>query len=146
MIYLSTVDMRGDLTHTMPVTVFLSAFEPNLAVLCASIPMLRPCYTRFKNRADSKLTGERSDGYDSGMKGSANSKSLRRNSRSNALELDTIHMLEHNIEYKSKVDVETHNENGHSLDGNGSERSSTHAHRTNDSRSTIGTAWAVSRS
>lgn len=34
----------------MPTTVFLFILEPNLAILCVSIPMLRPFYTMYKKR------------------------------------------------------------------------------------------------
>jgi hypothetical protein len=140
MIYLSTVDMRGDLTHTMPITVFLSAFEPNLAVLCASIPMLRPCYTRFrKRRNDSKLS--KSNGYDTGS--GDNSKSARKNQRSGMLELDTIQMLEHDVGYKSKVEVESRNGDAHSSDG--SERNLTPSPQTTRERITVEKQWTVSR-
>jgi hypothetical protein len=107
----------------MPVTVFLSAFEPNLAVLCASIPMLRPCYTRFRRRHESKYAypnSKYSNGYDSsGMKGSSNLNSKGRE-RKGGVELDTIRILEHGGDLKGKT-MESGTD-GNSLDGSVEER------------------------
>ncbi|KAI0895308.1 hypothetical protein F4806DRAFT_96018 [Annulohypoxylon nitens] len=50
LIYISTVDLTTNITGTMPPTVFLFILEPNLAILCVSIPMLRPLYTRYRER------------------------------------------------------------------------------------------------
>ncbi|KAI1456072.1 hypothetical protein F4805DRAFT_433729 [Annulohypoxylon moriforme] len=50
LIYISTVDLTTNITGTMPTTVFLFILEPNLAILCVSIPMLRPLYTRYRER------------------------------------------------------------------------------------------------
>lgn len=123
MIYVSTVDIRGDLTSTMPITVFLAAFEPNLAVLCASIPMLRPCYTRYRQRYASRYSENSSGAYSSGKK-SANSLSNNRR-RGNSVELDTVHMLEHDL-HKSGGYVGSHHEECQTLDGTQSERNMTH--------------------
>ncbi|KAH7322603.1 hypothetical protein B0I35DRAFT_509912 [Stachybotrys elegans] len=49
-IYISTVDLNSNITGTMPTTVLLFVLEPNLAILCVSIPMLRPFFVRFKQR------------------------------------------------------------------------------------------------
>ncbi|KAH8646884.1 hypothetical protein BX600DRAFT_390444 [Xylariales sp. PMI_506] len=49
-IYLAKVNMVANITGTMPPTVFLFALEPNLAILCVSIPMLRPFYSRYISR------------------------------------------------------------------------------------------------
>ncbi|KAI1847067.1 hypothetical protein JX265_006739 [Neoarthrinium moseri] len=55
-IYIGQVDLAGNITGTMPTTVLLFALEPNIAILCVSIPMLRPLYTRYKTRnASSRL-------------------------------------------------------------------------------------------
>ncbi|PGH19220.1 hypothetical protein AJ80_04085 [Polytolypa hystricis UAMH7299] len=48
--YISSVDLTGNVTGTMPTTVFLFILEPNLAILCVSIPMLRPFYSKYKSR------------------------------------------------------------------------------------------------
>jgi hypothetical protein len=122
MIYVSTVDIRGDLTGTMPITVFLAAFEPNLAVLCASIPMLRPCYTRYRQREATKHTGNSSSGVSGDTKDSHGSSG--RKQRKNDVELDTIHILEHDVDYRSG----NHNESIHTLDETGSDRKSTPAY------------------
>jgi hypothetical protein len=49
-IYISRVKLSTDVTGTMTPTIFLFALEPNLAILCVSIPMLRPLYTRWRSR------------------------------------------------------------------------------------------------
>ncbi|KPM41040.1 hypothetical protein AK830_g5523 [Neonectria ditissima] len=67
LIYISTVDLNGNITGTMPTTIFLFILEPNLAILCVSIPMLRPFYAKYKRRmGGSKLqeySDERSTGF-----------------------------------------------------------------------------------
>ncbi|KAI9056066.1 hypothetical protein LZ554_000996 [Drepanopeziza brunnea f. sp. 'monogermtubi'] len=50
LIYISTVDLNGNITGTMPTTIFLFVLEPNLAILCVSIPMLRPFYAKYRRR------------------------------------------------------------------------------------------------
>ncbi|KAI1077290.1 hypothetical protein F5B20DRAFT_280069 [Whalleya microplaca] len=50
LIYISTVDLTTNITGTMPTTIFLFILEPNLAILCVSIPMLRPFWIRYKER------------------------------------------------------------------------------------------------
>ncbi|PCD34196.1 hypothetical protein FGRA07_08514 [Fusarium graminearum] len=59
LIYISTVDLNTNITGTMPTTVFLFILEPNLAILCVSIPMLRPFYAKYKKR----MGGSRLDEY-----------------------------------------------------------------------------------
>ncbi|KAI1408389.1 hypothetical protein F5Y13DRAFT_194469 [Hypoxylon sp. FL1857] len=48
--YISNVALSSNVTGTMSTTVFLFILEPNLAILCVSIPMLRPLYSRFRER------------------------------------------------------------------------------------------------
>ncbi|KAH7354307.1 hypothetical protein B0T11DRAFT_126444 [Plectosphaerella cucumerina] len=50
LVYISTVDLNGNITGTMPTTIFLFILEPNLAILCVSIPMLRPFYVLYRKR------------------------------------------------------------------------------------------------
>ncbi|KAM0211712.1 hypothetical protein ACHAPA_010774 [Fusarium lateritium] len=59
LIYISTVDLNNNITGTMPTTIFLFILEPNLAILCVSIPMLRPFYAKYKKR----MGGSRLDEY-----------------------------------------------------------------------------------
>ncbi|KAF2036388.1 hypothetical protein EK21DRAFT_106490 [Setomelanomma holmii] len=136
--YVTNVDIRGDLTATMPITVFLAAFEPNLAVLCASIPMLRPCYTRYRQRQASKYSSNSS----SGMSGEGKNSNISgsRKQRNNNVELDTIHMLEHDIDYKPAADAASNNEDNHTL--NGSERNMTPAYQSVDTKRTV---WKTRR-
>ncbi|KUI60840.1 hypothetical protein VP1G_08049 [Cytospora mali] len=47
-ICVASVDIVGDITGTMALTVFLAAFEPGLAITCACIPMLRPLWAEFR--------------------------------------------------------------------------------------------------
>lgn len=62
----------------MSTTVFLFILEPNLAILCVSIPMLRPLYTRYRKRIggsrlqeNSDYGNNRSNGYNKSMPVSA---------------------------------------------------------------------------
>ncbi|KAF5680014.1 integral membrane protein [Fusarium heterosporum] len=59
LIYISTVDLNSNITGTMSTTIFLFILEPNLAILCVSIPMLRPFYAKYKKR----MGGSRLDEY-----------------------------------------------------------------------------------
>ncbi|KAH9905669.1 hypothetical protein F4778DRAFT_673199 [Xylariomycetidae sp. FL2044] len=71
-IYLAKVDLTADILGTMPTTVFLFALEPNLAVLCVSIPMLRTLYARYRTRSGtSRLTDGKSNSK-SGSGGASN--------------------------------------------------------------------------
>lgn len=59
----------------MPTTIFLFILEPNLAILCVSIPMLRPFYILYKKRVggsrldetDSRPTGFRDQSGTGGL-------------------------------------------------------------------------------
>ncbi|RYP05962.1 hypothetical protein DL764_003466 [Monosporascus ibericus] len=48
LIYLVAADANEKLTATLPTMVFLIILEPNLAIICVSIPMLRPLYTMYR--------------------------------------------------------------------------------------------------
>lgn len=48
--------MRGDITGSMPIALFLTCIEPNLGILCVSIPMLRPIYTRYRSKYSSTFS------------------------------------------------------------------------------------------
>ncbi|KAL8395860.1 hypothetical protein RB595_003348 [Gaeumannomyces hyphopodioides] len=57
--YLSTVDLRTNITGTMPLSLFTTIIELNLGIVCVSIPMLRPLYTRYRAKfSASKLSDE----------------------------------------------------------------------------------------
>ncbi|KAH9909476.1 hypothetical protein F4778DRAFT_711631 [Xylariomycetidae sp. FL2044] len=147
-VYVSTVDIRGDLTGTMPITVFLSAFEPNLSVLCVSIPMLRPCYVKYREaRAAAKRPWDGSTDI-ADVESAAKSSKLKDsgNSRANGrydLELDTICSPEYDIKYKATIDVGARTEETHSIAESGSESGLTQAHGESDSRITVEKKWAI---
>lgn len=58
---MDSLDLATNLTGTMVYADFLSVFEPNLGILCVSLPMLGPIYARYIRRgpssANSKLSG-----------------------------------------------------------------------------------------
>lgn len=68
LIYISTVDLNSNVTGTMPTTIFLFILEPNLAILCVSIPMLRPFYAKYKRRIGGSRLHEYSDERSTGFK------------------------------------------------------------------------------
>lgn len=47
---LLSVDLKSNLTGTVVYADFLSTIEPNLAVLCVSLPVLGPLLTSFRSR------------------------------------------------------------------------------------------------
>jgi hypothetical protein len=104
----------------MPITVFLAAFEPNLAVLCASIPMLRPRYHKFRQRVGMKHAGN-------GLHSPDNVGNQEQHS--NDSELDTVDMLEANVSRELGLNV-GNDEHNHFRDGSGSERKSTRTNPT----------------
>jgi hypothetical protein len=59
-IYVIRTAIRGDLTGTLPINLFLTVFEQQLAIITISIPMLRPLWSRFRNRSTGYYI-ERSD-------------------------------------------------------------------------------------
>ena len=61
LIYISTVDLNGDVTGTMSTTILLFVLEPNIAILCVSIPTLRPFYQMYKKKHGSSRLREYSD-------------------------------------------------------------------------------------
>lgn len=61
LIHISTVDLQLNVTGTMPTTVFLFTLEPNLAILCISIPMLRPFYVLYRKRVGGSRLAESDD-------------------------------------------------------------------------------------
>ncbi|KAI0475298.1 hypothetical protein GGR56DRAFT_506341 [Xylariaceae sp. FL0804] len=61
LIYISTVDLNSNVTGTMPTTIFLFILEPNLAILCISIPMLRPFYVMYRKRTGGSRLNEYSN-------------------------------------------------------------------------------------
>ena len=67
LVYISDPELRLDVTGTLPTVIFLFVLEPNLAILCASIPMLRPLYSMYKKRSGNsrldEITDEHSGGY-----------------------------------------------------------------------------------
>ncbi|CAH0054081.1 unnamed protein product [Clonostachys solani] len=87
-VYISTVDLAMNVTGTMPTTILLFILEPNLAILCVSIPMLRPFFTRFRKGGGS--SGEGSSGYPSALgSGAGNSKKGSRSKDLSTWEMGT---------------------------------------------------------
>lgn len=89
--YVIEVDMTENLTKTMPTSVFLSAFEPLLAIIVACMPMLRPLYVRFKSSrsgADAENSGASSQGKKSLGSGS------RTRGGSKSTEMDVIALVQ----------------------------------------------------
>ncbi|KAI3584159.1 hypothetical protein IWW34DRAFT_721715 [Fusarium oxysporum f. sp. albedinis] len=64
-ISLTSVDVKGNLTGTMVWAAFLSTVEPNLAIVCVSLPMLAPLYARLRGRP--LLSTKRSRGVPDGI-------------------------------------------------------------------------------
>ena len=57
-VYITTTAITGDITHTLPVNLFLTVIEQQLAIITISIPMLRPLYTRYRARVGGYNIGE----------------------------------------------------------------------------------------
>lgn len=52
----------------MATTIFLFTLEPNLAILCVSVPMLRPFYVKYKKRMGGSRLQEYSDERSTGFR------------------------------------------------------------------------------
>lgn len=64
--YVSSTDLRGDTTGTMPLSLLLICIEPNFGILCVNIPMLRPLYSRWRAKhSSSQLTDHNKYGSNS---------------------------------------------------------------------------------
>ncbi|KAH7027268.1 uncharacterized protein B0I36DRAFT_350830 [Microdochium trichocladiopsis] len=62
-IYVVRTSLTGDVTATLPTNLFLTVFEQQLAIITISIPMLRPLWARYRNRATGyNLDGEQAGG------------------------------------------------------------------------------------
>ncbi|EFX05199.1 integral membrane protein [Grosmannia clavigera kw1407] len=59
---LTRLDMKANLTGTMIYADFLSAVEPNLAILCVSLPMLRTLKSRMRTKGRYDPSTSRSEG------------------------------------------------------------------------------------
>lgn len=63
---MNSLDLTTNLTGTMIYADFLSTFEVNLGILCVSLPMLGPIYSRYIRRGppttNGKLSGPSSSG------------------------------------------------------------------------------------
>ncbi|VUC31537.1 unnamed protein product [Clonostachys rosea] len=72
--YVTTTSLKGDLTATLPINLFLTVFEQQLAIITISIPMLRPLWRRYRARIGGYSISEEG-GKGSGYSGRAGSKS-----------------------------------------------------------------------
>ncbi|KLU88030.1 integral membrane protein [Magnaporthiopsis poae ATCC 64411] len=69
--YASAVDVRKDLTATMPISAFAMCIELNLAIICVSIPMLRPLYMRYRTKCSASKLSEEEAQHSAGAGGSS---------------------------------------------------------------------------
>ncbi|KAI1656380.1 hypothetical protein F4813DRAFT_134236 [Daldinia decipiens] len=143
-IYISTVDLTTNITGTMPTTIFLFILEPNLAILCVSIPMLRPFWVRYKQNTHgaSKLR-EYSDQQTIGSKGMkhSNQRSKNANTLTDTMNMTTWEMDDYNPE-ETKYDAtaETY------ADESGSEKNLTTSPQLPAKNAiAVETKWAVTR-
>ncbi|RYP44683.1 hypothetical protein DL768_008868 [Monosporascus sp. mg162] len=61
LIHTPAADATEKLTATLPTTLFLLILEPNIAIICVSIPMLRPLYSMYRKRKGGSRLREVSD-------------------------------------------------------------------------------------
>ncbi|KAI8958747.1 hypothetical protein F5Y11DRAFT_335292 [Daldinia sp. FL1419] len=141
-IYISTVDLNSNITGTMPTTIFLFILEPNLAILCVSIPMLRPFWIRYKERTRgaSKLR-EYSNEQTIGSKGMKNSnqRSKNANTLTDSMNMTTWEMDDYNNQEPKQFDATT------AGDESGSEKNLTTSPHMPKNTIAVETKWAVTR-
>ena len=73
LVFISAPELRNNVMGTLSTIMFLFVLEPNLAILCASIPMLRPLYSRWKKRNGGSRLDEVSDEQTGGYSGAGRS-------------------------------------------------------------------------
>ncbi|RYP14756.1 hypothetical protein DL765_006171 [Monosporascus sp. GIB2] len=61
LIYMLTANATGNITAALPTSLFLIILEPNIAIICVSIPMLRPFYSMYRKRKGGSKLREVSD-------------------------------------------------------------------------------------
>ncbi|RYP76047.1 hypothetical protein DL769_003704 [Monosporascus sp. CRB-8-3] len=125
----------------MPTTVFLFILEPNLAILCVSIPMLRPFWSRYRERTRGASKIADYDLQTIGGSGAKQSGQRSKNRTANDLENLTQWEAENYPDYKHDATVTTHGGG----DESGSEKNLTTPSQL--PRDTIGvrTQWEVTR-
>lgn len=52
LIYITTIDLRSNITGTAGISIFIGALEPILSLIAVSLPMLRPLYVRWRKSHD----------------------------------------------------------------------------------------------
>ncbi|RYP43399.1 hypothetical protein DL770_011704 [Monosporascus sp. CRB-9-2] len=141
LIYISSVDMNSNITGTMPTTIFLFILEPNLAILCVSIPMLRPFWSRYKERRRGASKIAEYDLQTIGGSGAKQSGQRSKNKTANDLENLTQWEMENYSDYKHDATVTPHGAG----DESGSEKNLTHPSQLPRDRVGVRTQWEVTR-
>ena len=129
-------------------SVFLSALEPLLAMLCACLPMLRPFYVRYKAQSSSAKLSEPSGQFESKVKGSGNTSGLKfgsnSGSRSKPLrghEMDDLDLVQKGNGFDCHVELDSRPEG--SADDSGSEKNLTSANRDSETGIKVKKRWDV---
>lgn len=86
--YLVHVEELADFTGSMPPVIFVSAFEGNLGIIVASIPSIRPLWTRCKIRR--RALSHRKENTSSARGGDT----LLRDSRSGQYDADGLAIIQ----------------------------------------------------
>ncbi|KAI1640002.1 hypothetical protein F4809DRAFT_592109 [Biscogniauxia mediterranea] len=142
LIYISTVDLTTNITGTMPSTVFLFILEPNLAILCVSIPMLRPFWVRYKKTKGGSKLQEITDDSTGGYRNKSNNSGSGSRKRTGAqnTELDTTWEMENYQPYiQGKTDASV---SAAYADESGSEKNLTAATMPKDAIG-VETKWTI---
>jgi hypothetical protein len=140
MVFVFMNDMRGNLTGTMGITIFLCVLEVLLGTLCISIPMLRPFYTRYKAQKSSSKLSESASGQKKSLRtfGQISSKPKSKDPFATTTEIYAESTHQGQWELRSLED-------GSSSNSNGSGRELTAQKRSVTSQIAVETNWSVSR-
>lgn len=85
--YLVHVEELEDFTGSMPPVIFVGAFEANLGIIVASIPSIRPLWTRYKTQRRASQRKENSSSVRTGD-------TLLRESRSGHYDADGLDVIQ----------------------------------------------------
>ncbi|CAI6095067.1 hypothetical protein V2G26_005126 [Clonostachys chloroleuca] len=142
--YVSTVNMRADLTKTMGTSLFLTTLEPNFAILCVSIPMLRPLYRSYRARFGSSGATKLSDEATHTIGGSGAYRSGRSKQNSRKLGRDDITLATFNADDNyTKYDTNVEAGSNPSLSAESDRKLA--AHNAPDAGIKVHTQWEISR-
>ncbi|RYO90563.1 hypothetical protein DL766_006765 [Monosporascus sp. MC13-8B] len=150
LIYMSAANATGNLTAALPTTLFLVILEPNIAIICVSIPMLRPLYTTYRKRKGGSRLREGSHKRSTAGSGGLSGPSSQRSRGVMAVITSHSHITGWEMEdYRPDMVARRDTTVTAAADDSGSEENLTHsepATKRDEGAIRVETEWTMSRS